>query len=437
MFGISIPIWRCIPAAPAPRAIAVPCAGGPAGGGLVPEAHPAIREQRRARRGIPAGMGAALLALSALFVLGHVEAGAPGRAAPVPPPGSAEAALVDDAPVRRVVGFFPLWARNAGYSERDVDFSVVTHLAHFAVLPRPDGTIAIPDWGPFPDPALLARARAYGVPVSLVVGGDERAAAEAFAAVASDAGARAAFVANLTEIVERYGYDGVDIDWEYPSSTRDRDGLTALVADLRAALGPGRLLSLDVPSAPWDGQWFDVEALSAHLDWFAAMTYLLHGPSWSDHAGPNAPLYASSAGNALHWGGETTVDTARGYYLGRGVPPEKLLIGLPFFGVRFDGAGEMDRPLSHRGGAPLDYREIAPLVGQGWQMKRDEAGYVPYLAGIGGVISFDDPAAIAAKCSYVAANGIGGVIIWHLGKDWRPGEGGAGQPLLEAARGCR
>jgi chitinase len=327
-----------------------------------------------------------------------------------------------------VVGYFPLWLHNLGYTEKEIDFSVVTTIAHFSVVPRADGSIEIPDWGPFPDTALVGAAHRAGATVVLVVGGDHAAATAGFAGMAASPDARRTFSENLVALVTRYGYDGVDLDWEYPKAA-EKASVTALVAELRAAIGADRTLSMAMPYLDWDGG-YDVAALAPLLDWLGVMTYGLHSARTSDHAGHAAALYAS--GGDAH-ANEFTVDTSRRWYLAQGVPASKLLIGLPFWGERFDGASDINKPLKDRGGGPLDYREIARL--SGWTARRDDVGQVPYLVGSDGdgVISYDDPPSITAKCRYAAQYSLGGAIIWHLGKDRLP----AGQPLLQAARDCR
>lgn len=328
---------------------------------------------------------------------------------------------------RRVVGYFPLWAPNSGYTAQDIDFQTVTHVAHFSVVPRGDGSIEIPDWGPFPDTALLTRAHSAGAKVVLVVGGDDAAATRGFAQMASTAATRGAFITNLMGLVTKYGYDGVDLDWEFPQSTADRANLTLLITELRAALGTGRSLSIAAPASDWYGRWFDWAAITPKLDWVGAMTYSLANPSWSSSSSHNAALYVS--------GSEFSVEATRTYYRGVGVPSAKLLIGLPFFGIRFDGASDINQPLTNRQGGDMTYPQVAALVGQGWSARRDMTARVPYLVNTAGsgVITYDDPTSIQAKCQYTVAQGLGGVIIWHLGQD----RTGSTQPLLAASAGCR
>jgi len=336
---------------------------------------------------------------------------------------------------RRVVGYFPLWARNSGYTEQNVDFSVVTHVAHFAVIPLGDGRIQVPTWGPFPDTALVSRAHAAGARIVLAVGGADAESTSGFAAVTASPSTRQTFISNLLALLNAYGYDGADLDWEYPATAGQRSAYVALVRELRAALGSARSLSITVPASDWFGQWFDVAAMVPYLDWVGDMTYDIHGPGWSGHSGANSPLYSTAADAQLEGGAALSVDSSRAYYLARGVPAAKLLLGLPFYGVRFDGATGMYQPLTNTNGGQMEYQQIAGLIGNGWTAYRDTAAAVPYLVrnGGSGVISYDDATSIGAKCSYLSAQGLGGAIIWHLGQDRL----GSGQPLLAAARGCR
>ncbi len=330
----------------------------------------------------------------------------------------------------RIVGYYPIWLANGGYTSAQIDFAALSHVAHFAVVPRADGSIQIPDWGPFPEPALLQRAHAAGVQVVLVAGtGDDPGVTAAFAALAAAPTPRGAFATNLAALVDRYGYDGVDLDWEFPASAADRANYTQLVAPLRAALGTDKTLSIAAPATDDHGRWFDLAGLAARLDWFGVMAYSLSGASWSAYAEHNAPLYPGRAG-------EASASGAVAYYLSRGVPREQILLGLPFFGQRFDTATRLFQPLTPPSpGSSPDFREIAPLPGNGWTAQRDPVAQVPYLLrdGAPGLISYDDAESIVAKCEYVRAQELGGATIWSLGKDLLNGS----QPLLAAVRQLR
>jgi chitinase len=328
---------------------------------------------------------------------------------------------------RRIVGYVPAWSRGNGYRPEQIDFGVVNTVAHFSVTPRPDGTLAPPAWGPFPDPALVVAAHAAGAAIVLVVGDDRPETAQSFAAVVQPA-LRSAFVAAVADLVSTDGYDGVDLDWEFPQSVAERDGLTALVAALRVALGPARTLSLSLPAGAFWGDWFDVGAMTANVDWFGLMTYALSGPSWNAYADNNAALFSDRDG-------EASVDSAVHYYLGRGVPAEKLLVGLPFFGQRFDDVSALHAPVAAGRGRTVAYPSVLELIAAGWTVWWDAAAAVPFLTApaSAGLVTYDDPRSIAAKCGYVRAHALGGALLWYVGQDLVDGS----QPLLAAAGSCR
>jgi chitinase len=333
------------------------------------------------------------------------------------------------AAARRVVAYFPTYARDDGYSERSIDFSVVTVVAHWSLTPRADGSLALP--AHFPDPALVSATHAAGAAIVLVVGDDQASTAQAFSTIVASASLRRTLVANLLRIVRENGYDGVDVDWEYPNSRADGVGLTALSGELRAALGPSRTLSLAAAPGDWGAHYLDVAALSDLLNWFGLMTYQYAGPAWSQSAQHNAPLFSTAQQPA-------SIEATVAYFRAQGAPAAKLLIGLAFFGERYDGATALDAPLASSAGGDIAYSAIAQLLPAQWTAQRDAAAGVPYLLrsdGAPGVISYDDAQSIAAKCAYAAAGGLGGAIVWRLGQD---GSGPpATQPLLQAARACR
>ncbi len=328
-------------------------------------------------------------------------------------------------PDRLMVGYYPIWVPQTGYSAASIDYSAVNVVAHFAVLPAANGSIVYPDWGAFPDASVVSSAHANGAKVVLVVGGAGWEATTGFSAMASSPGTRATFVANLVALVNAQGYDGVDLDWEFPVTATERTNLTQLVTELRTALGPDKIISLATPGSNWFGQWFDLVAMAPYVDWYGVMTYSFAASSWSDVAGHNSALWSTD---------ELSLDSAMDYYLGRGIAKSKLLIGLPFFGERFDGASLPGDSLANRDGGLMDYSNIAGLIGNGWTKVVDSVAGVPYLTKVGspGFITYEDAWSIGLKCAYLDAEGFRGAIIWHLGEDRVSGS----QPLLTASRAC-
>ena len=148
-------------------------------------------------------------------------------------------------------------------------------------------------------------------------------------------------------------------------------------------------------------------------------------PSWSSAATHNSALF-----------GPASIDSARRYYTGRGLPSRKLMVGIPFYGERFDGASALGDTLSSRSGGGVAYSSIERLEHHDWELRRDAAaGEMPYLVRETGpgVIVYDDPRSIRRKCEYVKAEDLLGVVAWSLGQD----AASDGQPLFKAIAACR
>lgn len=328
-------------------------------------------------------------------------------------------------PDRLMVGYYPIWMPQTGYTSANIDYSAVNVVAHFAVLPGPTGSVIYPDWGAFPDQSVVTNAHNNGAKVVLVVGGAGWEATQNFQAMSANATYRANFVRNLVALVNQQGYDGVDLDWEFPTTSAERANLKSLVIELRAAMGPDKYLSLATPGSNWFGQWMDLQGMLPYIDWYGVMTYSFAAASWAPVAGHNSALWSPD---------ELSANAATDYYISRGVPKSKLLIGIPFFGERFDGASKPGDQLANRNGGLTDYTQIAALIGNGWTRVWDATAGVPYLTktGGGGFMTYDDAESIGLKCAYLDTKGIRGAIIWHLGED----RVGGTQPLLTASRAC-
>jgi chitinase len=321
-----------------------------------------------------------------------------------------------------VVGYYPSWSRTA-YPHSVVDYQGVTHIAHAFIFPNSDGTLDLSGFSTYPE--LIQTAHANGVKVVISVGGWDEIRTPRFSQMVKDTSARSRFTATLRDFCLQHGYDGADIDWEYPSSS-DRPHSMDLFRELRdsfSAVSPPLLLSIAAPSGDWSNR-YDWALMTSVLDWIGVMTYDFYG-SWTPKAGPNAPLYGSVSTTDQGW-----TDNSVNHYVNlKGVPAAKLLTGVPFYGWQFN-ASAMYGPST--GASQLPHNQIAPLLESGWVRYWDSTTRVPHLVNPAQdrVISYDDSASVSEKCAYVRSRGLGGVIIWALGQDFR----NARQPLLEVVK---
>ena len=321
-----------------------------------------------------------------------------------------------------VVGYYPSWMQTELPPE-DVDMQLLTHIVHAFAWPTEEGDLDYPD--NFKSQELVQKVHQGSGFIMLAIGGWGNS--DGFAAMAADSIFRKKFVGQLLEFCLQNNYDGIDIDWEHPSNAAERQGMNLLVRDMRAEFNklmrPQPLyISIAVTAGNWAGQWLDYNELKKYVDWFGCMTYDFHG-SWSDHAGHNSPLYAS--------GGDLcgSVDSGIRYLTQtRGLPRDKVLIGVPFYARGFNASG-LYQP-SSGAGSEFRYSAIPDLINAGWTRHWDDVALVPFLVNSDNtqLISYDDALSVRYKAEYAVSKNLKGLMIWALGQDFIGGE----QPLLRA-----
>jgi GH18 family chitinase len=226
-------------------------------------------------------------------------------------------------------------------------------------------------------------------------------------------------------------FDGIDIDWELPVSgglvkgrPEDKHNFTLLLAELRRQLddlgsanGTHYLLTIAAAGGPGEDQHYERDQIAQYLDTINLMTYDLHG-TWDNVTNFNAPLYQDSndPGDS-----SLNVDAVVQDYLAAGIPANKLVMGVPFYGYDWVGVGTTNNGLYQSSAYPtwvgavtyaLVKSDYLPTYTRYWNSEAQ----VPYLYNINTAhfVSYDDPQSIAAKAGYVADKHLGGVMIWEL-----------------------
>jgi chitinase len=327
--------------------------------------------------------------------------------------------------------------RNATpYSAANIPYDRLTHIDHafLRFSSKNDGSL---DVSPnLLEPELISRAHAAGVKVIISIGGGGANAGKAFPVIAADPTARANAARNLRDFVVQNGYDGVDLDWEYPQGVEERSNCTLLLAAIRKEMpAPRYELSMAIPAQPdsmGEGS-YDLEALAQILDYFNVMTYDFHGP-WSKHAGHNSPLFQNPADPGHERSSiAAAIDTYVNYFH---VPPDKVNVGTGFYGYEFTTAADLWAPCDcarttfSRGYGPYIKQRIGQM---GWKRFFDADAQAPYLMRADrsepGVITYDDAESVARKVDYaLGTRGIGGFFTWVLGADYD----GQSQDLMTA-----
>ncbi|MBN2485834.1 MAG: carbohydrate-binding protein [Bacteroidales bacterium] len=323
-----------------------------------------------------------------------------------------------------VAGFYP-YMKEYVLKPESINIDNLTHVVYAFAFPRADGSIGT-ESGSYHTLAapLVQRLHAAGKKFVCLMGGGIQSGG--YHDMAASSATRTAFINNLVGWMETYGYDGINIDWEYPGANdknEDRDNLTALVQEMRQAfdaagarLGRYIEISIDVHSSLYYAQWVDFAALKNYIDWFGLMSYDYAG-NWSYciHAAHNAPLYCGPAEICDRYlcverGVQNLRDTL-------GIPAEQIVMGVPFYGAEFYNSALYETP--REGGGAVPYYDIEPLIGNGWERHWDNQSMVPYLLKTSGsgVITYDDVESIGIKRQYIQDNAFLGAMIWEITQD--------------------
>lgn len=217
--------------------------------------------------------------------------------------------------------------------------------------------------------------------------------------VLRDPALRSAHVRNITDLVQREGYDGIDIDYE-SLTDGDREPLVTFLTELRAALhAHDKLLTISVqPKVSDDGDGphnraQDYAAIGEVVDRVNLMTYDYSNSS-SD-PGPVAPL---------EW-----VDDVLAYTTSR-IPPEKVVLGNVLLGYDW-GRGE---------GETVSWKQATDLADeQGADIEWDEDSQSPWfrvtLTDGPHEVWFENAESTARKLELVGQYDLGGAFFWRLG----------------------
>ncbi|MFF9815917.1 glycosyl hydrolase family 18 protein [Streptomyces sp. NPDC014006] len=244
----------------------------------------------------------------------------------------------------------------------------------------------------------------------------------------------AAFAQSCYNLVEdpRWAdvFDGIDIDWEYPNAcglSCDTSGAAAfknVMSALRAKFGANNLVTAAVTadgSAGGKIEAADYAGASQYVDWYNVMTYDFFG-AW-DAKGPTAPHSPLTSYNGIPKAGFTTAD-AMAKFKAIGVPANKLLIGIGFYGRGWTGVTQ-DAP----GGTATG--PAAGTYEQGIEDYKILKTSCPATGTIAGTAyahcgsnwwSYDTPATIGSKMSWAKNQGLGGAFFWEFSGDTANGE---------------
>ncbi len=337
---------------------------------------------------------------------------------------------------------------NDGYlTSQNIDYSAVSQIIHFAIVPNSDGTLDSTSNSVTPtnSSTLIANAHAAGVKVIISVGGWN---SESSYMGATSPANLSTFVNNLVNFMKYRGYDGIDIDWETLSAA-DAAQYIAFITALRTALDQISPRPLLTAATQWQPAIF--AAVYSKFDQINLMSYDMSGAWTGWVTWHNSPVYDGGITFPSTGALVPSINDMVASFTTAGIPANKLGIGIDFYGYVWSGGsgtptGGVTAPDQSWSSAPsvqanVPYYTIMQQYYQPSRYRWDSGAQAAYLSidNSGSAndmfISYDDTATCAAKVNYVKSSGLGGLIVWELGAGYQSSNpAGQQQMLLESIK---
>ncbi|KAM0350671.1 hypothetical protein ACHAPU_003159 [Fusarium lateritium] len=247
-----------------------------------------------------------------------------------------------------------------------------------------------------------------------------------FPAAAASAATRSTFAKSAVTLMKDWGFDGIDVDWEYPTNATDASNMVLLLQAVRSELdayssqyasGYHFQLSIAAPAGPDNYNKLKFKELGAVLDYINLMAYDYAG-SWSTVSGHQANKYFNTQ---IPGATPFNTDQAIKAYINGGVPSKKMVLGMPIYGRAFEATAGLGQPFSGVGSGSWengiwDYK-VLPKAGASLVYDSDAQASYSYDAAAKELISFDTPGMVKNKVLYVKDKSLGGSMFWEASAD--------------------
>ncbi|KAL8991867.1 MAG: hypothetical protein Q9169_007578 [Polycauliona sp. 2 TL-2023] len=300
-----------------------------------------------------------------------------------------------------------------------LEIESITHVYYAFAYLKPDGTVYLHDMH---NDTEISVDGTYGglnatrnlksqnpsLKTLISVGGGGKAS-DPFANVAASPTAREQFGTSAKQLLETYGLNGLDVDWEHPDNDKKGSDYIALMATLRKHLpAPKYLLTSALPAGAWALQHIDLAKAARQMDYVNLMAYDFAGP-WGQTSGFQAQLHVPpNTPDNMRNSGQAAVQ----YMRSKGVPANKITLGIPAYGHSFVGASHINQKFKSSGGDGGSF-EYSQLPRPGTVERVDKQAVAAFcVGGDGGLVTYDNPETVRIKARFAKEQKLAGLFYW-------------------------
>ena len=308
-----------------------------------------------------------------------------------------------------VLGWYPYWEKDF---YKHLNYSLLTTVAYFSyeVNPATGNPLTTHDWETTP---LLDSAKAHGNRVLLTVSNFGKSNNKQL--LENDKAIKT-LIDQLKLLLEKRAANGICVDFEgIDSAQKDKYSsfVTLLSQELKKA-DNDYLIYLTVPAVDWE-KYLDYDVLIPVVDQFVIMGYGYYGAT-SKVAGPVAPLSSGKLWEPYN------LATSVNYYMANKIPPAKLILALPYYGViwetvdgdkgakvkSFLGSRTYDY-IRARVSAPVQYDTTSKSAWSSYVTDENNTGFRQ--------VWFENDSTLGIKLDFIKGMKLNGMGIWALGYD--------------------
>lgn len=326
-----------------------------------------------------------------------------------------------------------VFPQNGSLQPGQIDPRGMTRI-NYAFAGIQNGRVAVPTAADATNLGQLTSLRKQNPSLSILISVGGWLGSGAFSNVALTQQSRAVFIQSAMEILKSDDLDGLDVDWEYPGlpgagnrfRSEDKRNFTLLLKELRerfteeSSQAHKRLL-LTIAAGAFDDYLSHTEMaqVAEYIDSVNLMAYDSYEAGADPITGNHAPLFTDPTDPK-----KDSADATVRAFEAAGVPAEKIVLGVPFYGRVWQKVANVNQGLFQPGKPlPNDYAPYSEIkqtmLDHGFARNWDAPSNVPYLYSEEKQIfvSYEDPQSLAAKGSYVLDHKLGGIMFWSYFND--------------------